>query len=93
MRLYLVNGEDLSRDRKRVSWLVLAQNALNLNLLLPDDFDAEEIIHVADGFTGRDRRLGYAEGWAQPGTEKGLHGMPYAGPGSPAQPSQVNTGV
>ena len=86
MKLFIVNGEDLSKGGVRKCWMVIAQNPTNLNLMLPDDFETEEIIRVADGFVGRDRRLGSCGSWATV-TEAAamLHGMPASNPPIPAQ--------
>lgn len=92
MKLFVVNGASMTGDREQLSWVVLAQNPTNLNLLLPDDFEAEQIIQVADGFTGKDRRLGFSGGWIDIDRDvRALHGLPHGG--ELAMPGPTTAGI
>jgi hypothetical protein len=61
MKLFVVNGTDPGSGKAR-SWVLIAQNNVNLLKLLPDDFQAEEIRIIADGIRGHDRTIGYVDG-------------------------------
>ncbi|MEQ8388111.1 MAG: hypothetical protein RIE22_05270 [Alphaproteobacteria bacterium] len=65
MKLFVVNGSDPHSGSPR-SWVCIAQNNVNLLMLLPDDFEAEKIYIVADGLKGKDRTVGYADGVYEP---------------------------